>query len=39
MKIINARPIMADTRSLEERIRDARAAAREVSTINRRTRL
>ena len=30
MKIIDSRPIMRDTRSLEERIRDARAIAREI---------
>ena len=29
MKVINAAPIMRDTRSLEERIRDAKAAIRE----------
>ena len=30
MKIINCRPVMPDTRSLEERVREARTIAREI---------
>lgn len=30
MKIINCRPIMRDTRSFEERVREAKAIIREI---------